>query len=91
MRLPDPAVASDERMISFAQFRLFPAQRLLLEGEKPVRLGSRALDLLIALVEHPGEVVGRDEQMARARSRTFVEGGQPQVPDQRAAANAGRR
>ena len=82
---------SIERTIAFGPFRLLPAQRLLLEGEKPVRLASRALDLLIALVEHPGEVVGRDELMARAWSRTFVEGGQPQVPDQRAAANAGRR
>ena len=31
------------------------AQRMLLEGNAPVRLGSRALDILIALVERPGE------------------------------------
>jgi hypothetical protein len=47
-----------------------------------------ALDLLIDLVEHPGEVVGRDELTARRLVAHFVEGGQPQVPDQRAAANA---
>jgi DNA-binding response OmpR family regulator len=84
-------VVSDERTMAFRPFRLVPAQRVLLEGKKPFRLGSRALDLLIDLVEHPGEVVGRYEPMTRAWSRTFVEGGQPQVPDQRVAANAGWR
>ncbi len=49
----------DERAISFGPFRLLPAQRLLLEGDKPVRLGSRAFDILAALVESAGEVVGR--------------------------------
>ena len=33
------------------------SQRLLLEGDKPVRLGSRAFDILIALIERAGEVV----------------------------------
>ncbi len=30
--------------ISFGPFRLLAAQRLLLEGDKPVRLGSRAFE-----------------------------------------------
>ena len=46
-----------------------------MEGDKPVRLGSRALDMLIALVEHPGEVVSRDELMARVWPNTHVEEG----------------
>ena len=62
-------VVSDEPTIAFGPFRLLPAQRLLQEGKKPVRLGSCALDLLIVLVDHPGEVVGRDELMARAWAR----------------------
>ena len=66
---------SDERAVSFGPFRLLPAQRLLLEGDKPVRLGSRAFDMLIALVEHPGEVVGRDELMARVWPNTHVDEG----------------
>ena len=77
------SLVSDERTIASGPFRLLPAQRLLQEGKKPVRLGSCALDLLIVLVEHPGEVVGKDELMACAWARTFVEGGQPQVPDER--------
>ena len=39
----------------------------------PVRVGSRALDVLIALVERPGELVGKDELIARAWPNTFVE------------------
>lgn len=50
-----------ERTISFGPFRLFPARRLLLEGDKPLRLGSRALDIVIALIERAGELVGKDE------------------------------
>jgi len=64
-----------ERAVSFGPFNLFPAQRLLLEGGKAVRLGSRALDILIALVEHPGEVVGKDQLMARVWPNTFVDEG----------------
>jgi DNA-binding winged helix-turn-helix (wHTH) protein len=64
-----------ESAISFGPFSLLPAQRLLVEGDKPVRLGSRALDILIALVDRPGELVGKDELMARVWRGTFVEEG----------------
>src|SRR6478736_4116983 len=63
----------DGRAISFGPFRLVAAQRLLLEGDKPVRLGSRAFDILTALVEHAGEVVGKEELIAQAWPQTFVE------------------
>jgi predicted ATPase/DNA-binding winged helix-turn-helix (wHTH) protein len=38
-----------------------------------VRLGSRAFDILTALVERAGEVVGKEELIARAWPGTFVE------------------
>src|SRR6266581_5425420 len=63
----------DEQVISFGPFRLLAPQRLLLEGDQPVRLGSRAFDILTSLVERAGEVVGKDELMARAWPQTFVE------------------
>jgi predicted ATPase/DNA-binding winged helix-turn-helix (wHTH) protein len=63
------------RAISFGPFRLLAAQRLLLEGEQPVRLGSRAFDILAALVERAGEVIEKEELIARAWRRTFVEEG----------------
>ena len=69
----DRAAASADGAISFGPFRLLSARRLLLEGDRPVRLGSRALDMLVALVEHPGEVVSRDELMARVWPNTHVD------------------
>ena len=63
----------DGDAISFGPFRLLAGQRLLLEGDRRVRLGSRAFDILIALVEHAGEVVGKDELITRAWPQTFVD------------------
>jgi len=63
----------DGHAISFGPFRLLAARRLLLEGDKPVRLGSRAFDILAALVERPGEVVAKEQLIARAWPQTFVE------------------
>ena len=59
--------------ISFASFRLLPAQRLLLEGNKAVQLGSRAFDILIALIERPSELVSKEELMARVWPKVFVD------------------
>ncbi len=57
-------------MLTFGPFRLFPAERRLERDGKPVRLGGRALDLLLALVEHAGEVVS---------NRTLLEAVWPKV------------
>ena len=46
----------------FGPFRLFAAERRLLNGETPVPIGGRALDILIALVER----AGRGGDQARA-------------------------
>jgi len=47
-------------------FVLRPASRELLAGGEPQRLGARAFDLLLALVERGGEIVSRDELFERA-------------------------
>jgi predicted ATPase/DNA-binding winged helix-turn-helix (wHTH) protein len=62
-----------EFSFSFGRFRLLPGQHILLEDEKPVHLGSRALDILTMLVEHAGELVSRDELTTRVWPDTFVE------------------
>src|SRR5947207_389073 len=67
------ATADGEHIFAFRPFRLLAAQRLLLEGDTPVRLGSRAFDILAALVERSGEVVAKEELIARAWPQTFVE------------------
>jgi predicted ATPase/DNA-binding winged helix-turn-helix (wHTH) protein len=51
---------------SFGPFRLLATERLLERNGVAVPLSSRALDILIALVERAGEVVGKDDLIARA-------------------------
>jgi DNA-binding winged helix-turn-helix (wHTH) protein len=58
--------------ILFGPFRLLPAKRLLLEGDEPVRIGSRALEILIALVEHHGELLSKNTLMERVWPDTTV-------------------
>ena len=58
--------------MSFGPFRLLTRQRLLLEAGKPVPVGSRALDLLIALLERPGELLTKEELITRVWSSTHV-------------------
>jgi len=60
-------------VISFGPFRVFPAERLLKRADESVKLGSRAFDILLALVEHAGEVVGHKELIARVWRGVFVE------------------
>jgi DNA-binding winged helix-turn-helix (wHTH) protein len=69
----ETAMAAHGQAISFGPFRLLAVRRLLLEGNQPVRLGSRAFDILATLVERAGEVVGKEELIARAWPKTYVE------------------
>jgi predicted ATPase/DNA-binding winged helix-turn-helix (wHTH) protein len=58
---------------SFGEFRLLPEERILLTAGKPVRISSRALDILTELVEHAGELVSKGQLIARAWPNTSVE------------------
>jgi predicted ATPase/DNA-binding winged helix-turn-helix (wHTH) protein len=68
-----------DHAISFGSFRLLPGRQLLLEGDKPLRLGSRALDILIVLIERPGDLVTKEELFARVWPDTTVEEGNLRV------------
>ena len=59
--------------VSFGPFCLLPTQFLLREGDKPVSLGSRALEILIALLERRGELVSKQDLMARVWPNVIVE------------------
>ena len=59
--------------VSFGPFRLLPTQFLLLEGDRPVPLGSRALEILTVLLARPGELVSKKELMAHVWPNVFVE------------------
>jgi predicted ATPase/DNA-binding winged helix-turn-helix (wHTH) protein len=65
----------DEETFAFGSFRLIPAQRILLQNGKPLHLGSRALDILITLVESAGETIRKDQLMARTWPDTVVDEG----------------
>ncbi len=55
----DRAAAPEGRALLLGPFRLFASERLLFEGDKPVRLGGRTLDLLVALTDRAGDLVSK--------------------------------
>jgi DNA-binding winged helix-turn-helix (wHTH) protein len=59
--------------VFFGPFCLLPTQFLLLEGGKPVPLGSRALEILIVLLERRGELVSKQDLTARVWPNLFVD------------------
>src|SRR3984893_12549456 len=65
----------DEETFAFGSFRLIPAQRMLLEDGKPLRLGSRALDILVTVVERAGETIHKDQLSIRTWPDTVVDEG----------------
>ena len=65
---------ADETYI-FGSFQLVPSQRLLLNGGRSLRLGSRALEILITLVERAGETVSKDQLIGRVWPDTVVDEG----------------
>ena len=65
---------ADETYV-FGSFQLVPAQRLLLNAGRPLRLGSRALEILITLVECAGETVSKGRLIGRVWPDTAVDEG----------------
>ena len=63
----------------FARYRLRPAQRELLVDDAPVKIGSRAFDTLLALVEQRDRAVAKAELMERVWPRLVVEENNLQV------------
>jgi predicted ATPase/DNA-binding winged helix-turn-helix (wHTH) protein len=62
----------DEVVYAFGEYRFFPNRQLLFRGATPVRIGSRALDLLKILVERRGELVSKSDLIRFAWPDTFV-------------------
>ena len=59
--------------LRFGPYMFHPRQRLILDGDRPLRMGGRALDILQVLVERAGNVVGKDELIARVWPTSVVE------------------
>lgn len=59
--------------VRFGAFELRPRQRVLLRDGAPCRLGDRALDILLALVERAGEIVPAEALVARVWAGVHVD------------------
>lgn len=58
---------------SFGPFQLYTQSRVLERGGAVIAMGSRAFDILVAMVQRPGEVVSHRELMALAWPELVVE------------------
>src|ERR1700733_15889801 len=62
-----------EKIVAFGPFCLTASKRLLERDGQTVVIGSRSLDILIALIERCGEVVSRRELIKRVWPDLVVE------------------
>src|SRR6516165_433979 len=65
--------ASNGAAVTFGPYRLLPLQRVVLRNRTPLQLGSRAREILVALVERAGEVVEKRELLRRVWPGMVVE------------------
>src|SRR5947209_286419 len=68
-----PVAANVGDRYSFEDFELSPTSRVLTRKNVSVPLGARALDLLVALVEHHGQVVSKEELFALVWPNRVIE------------------
>ena len=65
--------AGDQTVVRFGPFKLAVSERLLTRDGVTVDLGARALDILIALVTSPNEIVRKKDLMAMVWPDAVVE------------------
>jgi DNA-binding winged helix-turn-helix (wHTH) protein len=73
------AIGRENPVFVFGPFRFAPSRQQLLRDWTPIRIGSRAIDILTALVERPGEILSKEELIACAWPSIFVEEGNLKV------------
>jgi predicted ATPase/DNA-binding winged helix-turn-helix (wHTH) protein len=59
--------------LAFGRFEVWPHRRELLADGQPIKLGGRAFDVLMALIEDCGAVLSKDALMARVWADRIVE------------------
>src|SRR5262245_33414310 len=67
--------AQTREVVSFGPFSLVAAERRLTRNGDPVELSARALDILVALLSRPNEVVSKGDLLARVWPDVTVEEG----------------
>ena len=68
-----PSTIRNRKAMLFGEFCLVPSSRTLTRRGQPIQLGSRAHDILVALVERAGEVVGKADLFSMVWPNTLVE------------------
>ena len=68
----DPAIDAPTA-VDFGRFRLLSQRRQVLADNRPVELGGRAVDLLMALIEARGAVMSKDALIERVWPGRIVE------------------
>jgi len=61
--------------VEFGRFRILPRRREVLADGRPIELGGRAFDVLMALIEANGTVVTKDELVSRVWPGRIIEEG----------------
>ncbi len=64
---------NSDAVLRFGPYAFHLHQRLILEGDRPLRMGGRALDILQVLVERAGSVVSKDALIAHVWPTSVVE------------------
>jgi DNA-binding winged helix-turn-helix (wHTH) protein len=59
--------------LTFGRFQVLPERRELVADGRPVTLGGRAFDVLMALIEARGAVVSKQALMARVWPGRIIE------------------
>lgn len=69
--MADSVNHSIDRMIAFGLFTLIPSQQLLVKADQLVQIGTRAFEILVCLVEHAGDIVSKEDLIARVWTNVF--------------------
>jgi TolB-like protein/Flp pilus assembly protein TadD len=73
-RLVD-SVSEAPASVEIGRFRILPHRREVFADGRPIELGGRAFDVLMALIEANGAVVGKDQLISRAWPGRIIEEG----------------
>jgi DNA-binding response OmpR family regulator len=59
--------------VEFGRFRIMPHRREVLADGRPIELGGRGFDVLVALIEANGAVVSKDQLISRVWPGRIIE------------------
>ncbi|WP_172928616.1 winged helix-turn-helix domain-containing protein [Pseudomonas sp. MS19] len=62
-----------EGVLRFSSFSFHVHKRIIFKGDCPLRIGSKALDILHLLLEHAGDIVSKESIIAHVWPSTVVE------------------